>query len=112
MTYGQVQNAAGKFVSPSAASFQAAASHADWGMAKDFYLVMTNAPGADSYPITATTFIMMHKIPKDKQRSDAALKFFRWTLTKGQPQAEALDYVPIPADLAKQIDSYLTATIK
>jgi phosphate transport system substrate-binding protein len=112
MTYGQVQNAAGKFVSPSAATFQAAASHADWGNAKDFYLVMTNAPGADSYPITATTFIMMHKTPKDKERSDAALKFFRWALTKGQPQAQALDYVPIPADLAKQIDTYLTATIR
>jgi phosphate transport system substrate-binding protein len=112
MAYALLQNSAGVFVAPSAQSFQAAAASADWKNAKDFFLVMTNAPGADAYPITATTFILMHKQPKDKARSDAALNFFRWALEKGQPQAQKLDYVPLPAELVSQIESYIGANIK
>ncbi len=112
MTYGVVQNRTGKFVAPSAKSFQAAASHADWAQTKDFFLVMTNAPGAESYPITATTFVMMYKQSKVQSRSDAALKFFRWALEKGQPQAATLQYVPLPAPLVKQIETYMSANIK
>ena len=112
MAYAMLQNSAGNFVAPSAESFQAAAASADWKNAKDFFLVMTNAPGANAYPITATTFVLMHKQPKDKARSDAALSFFRWALGKGQPQAQKLDYVPLPADLVGQIESYIGANIK
>ena len=112
MAYAQLQNAAGNFVSPSAETFQAAAASADWKNAKDFFLVMTNAGGANAYPITATTFVLMHRQPKDKARSDAALNFFRWALEKGQPQAQRLDYVPLPADLVSQIESYVSAGIK
>jgi phosphate transport system substrate-binding protein len=112
MTFAQMQNAAGKFIVPSAKSFQAAAAHAEWSSANDFYLVMTNAPGADSYPITASTFVLMYKKPKDAGRSAAALKFFRWALEKGQPQAVALQYVPLPAPLVKKIEGYMAATIK
>ena len=107
MAYTLLQNSAGTFVAPSAASFQAAAASADWKNAKDFFLVMTNAPGAQAYPITATTFVLMHKQPKDK-----ALTFFRWALQHGQPQAQKLDYVPLPADLVAQIESYVGANIK
>jgi len=112
MAFAQLQNAAGNFVAPSAATFQAAAAGADWKNAKDFFLVMTNAAGANAYPITATTFIVMHRQPKDKARSDAALNFFRWALEKGQPQAQKLDYVPLPADLVGQIESYVGASIQ
>ena len=87
MAYAQLQNAAGTFVSPSAETFSDAAQSADWAKASDFNLVMTNAPGATAYPITATTFILMPKQPKDKAKSDAALSFFRYALEKGQPQA-------------------------
>jgi phosphate transport system substrate-binding protein len=112
MTYTQIQNAAGKFVSPSTQTFQAAASHADWAHAKDFYLVMTNAPGANSYPITATTFALMYKHPKNPGQTASALKFFKWALEKGQPQAVSLQYVPLPAPLVKQIEAYISANIK
>jgi len=112
MAFAQLQNAAGNFVSPSAESFQAAAASADWKNAKDFFLVMTNAPGANAYPITATTFVLMHRQPKDKARSDAALSFFRWALKDGQGQAQKLDYVPLPADLVGQIEGYIGASIK
>jgi len=112
MTYAQLQNAAGNFVAPSTASFSAAADSADWKNAKDFNLVMTNAPGANAYPITASTFILMPKQPKDKAKSDAALDFFRHALEKGQDQAKKLDYVPLPASLVQQIESYISANIK
>ena len=68
LTYGLVQNKTGKFVKPDAASFQAAAASADWAKAQDFYLVMTDSPGADAYPVAATAFVLMHK---DSERSDA-----------------------------------------
>jgi phosphate transport system substrate-binding protein len=112
MSYALLQNSAGAFVAPSADSFQAAAASADWRNTQDFFLVMTNAPGANAYPITASTFIVMHKQPKDKARSDAALAFFRWALEHGQPQAQRLDYVPLPADLVQQIQTYIGANIK
>ncbi|MBT0670179.1 phosphate ABC transporter substrate-binding protein PstS [Novosphingobium profundi] len=112
MAWTYVQNAAGNYVAPSAESFQAAAASADWANSKDFYLVMTNAPGAKAYPITASTFVLMYKQPKDKEHSDAALKFLRWALEKGQPQAAKLDYVPLPAPVVKQIEAYWSANIK
>jgi len=112
MNYAQVRNAAGRFITPNARSFQAAAATADWSHAKDFYLVMTNAPGANAYPITATTFVLMHRQPKKGGASADALKFFRWSLNKGQKQAASLDYVPLPAPLVKRIETYVASTIK
>ena len=112
MTYAQIQNAAGTWVSPSADAFQAAAASADWAHAKDFDLVMTNAPGAKAYPITASTFILLPKSPKDKSRSDAAIAFFKYALEKGQPQANKLDYVPLPDTLVKQIETYIGQNVK
>lgn len=112
MNYASLKNAAGNYPAPSAKSFQAAADSADWANAKDFFLVMTNAPGADAYPITATTFVLMPKQPKDKARSDAALAFFKWSFENGQEQASKLDYVPLPAGLVQQIETYIGQNIK
>jgi phosphate transport system substrate-binding protein len=112
MNFAALQNAAGNFVTPSAQTFSNAAETADWANAKDFNLVMTNAPGANAYPITATTFILMPKTSKDAARSKAALDFFRFALDNGQEQAKKLDYVPLPAALVKQIEDYIANTIK
>lgn len=112
MVYALVLNAAGKFVPPSAKSFAAAAATADWAHAKEFDLVMTNAPGAGSYPITASTFVLMPKQPKNGAASAAARKFFSWALSKGQPQALSLDYVPLPAPLVKRIQAYVNSSVK
>ena len=112
MAYTLVQNAAGKFVAPNPNTFAAAAATADWSHAKDFFLVMTNAPGANSYPIAATTFVLMYKQPKDPAGTAAGKKFFGWALSKGQPQALSLDYVPLPAPLVKRIEVYVAANIK
>jgi phosphate transport system substrate-binding protein len=112
MKFAVMQNGAGRFVAPNARSFQAAAQTADWSHVQDFYLVMTNAAGANAYPITATTFILMSKKPKNAQRSAAAIKFFRWAMERGQAQAAALDYVPLPAPLVKKVEAYVAANVK
>ncbi|WP_233799833.1 phosphate ABC transporter substrate-binding protein PstS [Paraburkholderia sp. HP33-1] len=112
MTYGSIQNKAGNFVEPNAKSFQAAAATADWTKAQDFDLVMTDAAGPDAYPVTATTFIVMYKQPKNAAQSKATIDFFRWALEKGQQQAQSLDYVPLPEPLVKQIESYWSTNFK
>jgi phosphate transport system substrate-binding protein len=112
LTYTALQNAAGNFVNPSAATFSAAAESADWAKARDFDLVMTNAPGANAYPITATTFVLMPAAPADQAKSKAALDFFRFAFKHGGEQATRLDYVPLPDNLVKQIDAYIAKAIK
>jgi phosphate transport system substrate-binding protein len=106
MTYGLVQNKAGRFIKPDQTGFQAAAASADWAKAKDFHLIMTDAPGDAAYPIAATVFVIMHKQPKNAERARSALKFFRWALEQGQPQAAALHYVPLPKPLIDQVEAY------
>ncbi|MGZ5938862.1 MAG: phosphate ABC transporter substrate-binding protein PstS [Rhizomicrobium sp.] len=106
LAYGLVQNRAGRFVQPGAETFQAAAMNANWSGTKDFFLIMTDAPGENVYPVTATAFIIMYKQPKDFRRAKLARDFFRWSLENGQAQAEALSYVPLPPPLVRQIEDY------
>ena len=112
MAHAAMQNAAGQWVQPSAESFQAAAASADWASAPDFSLVITNAPGAASWPVAATNFILMYKQPKDAKRSQDTLDFFKWSLENGQAQAAALHYVPLPKPLVDQVEAYWAAQIK
>ncbi len=106
MAHTLLQNAAGHFVAPDSASFQAAAATADWTSARDFNLVITNAPGAEAWPITATNFILMHKQPRDAKRSADTMAFFKWSLENGQAQASELHYVPLPPALVTQVEQY------
>ncbi|MEO6263388.1 MAG: phosphate ABC transporter substrate-binding protein PstS [Luteimonas sp.] len=112
MAYSRLKNAAGNFVNPSDETFQAAAASADWKNSKDFYLVMTNAPGENAWPVAATNFILMYKQPKDAQRSRNAKEFFRWAYANGDAQAKALDYLPLPDDLVQQIEAYWADNMK
>jgi phosphate transport system substrate-binding protein len=73
---------------------------------------MTNAPGPNAYPITASVFVLMPTNAKDLARSKAALEFFRYVLNSGQDQAKKLDYVPLPPELVKQIEAYIGPKIK
>jgi len=106
MPYGLVQNRAGRFVTPSAESFRAAAENADWAGTRDFYLVMTNSSGENAYPVTGVSFILMYKKAKDSNRAKLALDFFRWALEQGQDQARELDFVALPASVVQQIEVY------
>ena len=106
LTFTRLKNAAGNFVQPRDETFSAAAASADWASAKDFHLVMTNAPGENSWPITATNFILMYKQPKNAASAKNAREFFQWVYASGDEQAKALDYVPLPDELVKQIEAY------
>jgi phosphate transport system substrate-binding protein len=107
-----IRNRAGQFVAPDAKSFQAAAASAEWGKTTDFNLMLTNAPGDEAYPITATVFVLMHKQPTSPQRSRAALAFFRWALEKGSKEAATLGYVPLPPSLVGQVGEYWSKSFK
>jgi len=96
LTHAAMTNAAGKTLQPEARTFQAAAANADWAKAAGYNLILTNQPGELSWPITAATFILMPKQPKDKAEAAEALKFFAWAFEKGDKMAEELDYVPMP----------------
>ena len=111
LTYTRLKNASGNFVNPSDDTFQAAAANADWANSKDFYLVMTNAKGEKSWPITATNFILMHKRPKNVDTAKNAKAFFTWVYANGGAQAKALDYVPLPNSLVQQIKTYWAAEV-
>src|SRR5688500_2840925 len=106
LTFSRLKNAAGNFVQPRDETFQAAAAGADWANATDFHLVMTDAPGENSWPIAATNFILMYKQPKDVEGAKAAKDFFKWVYANGDEQAKKLDYVPLPDALVAQIEAY------
>ena len=97
MTYALMQNAAGDYVAPDAAAFKAAAAGADWS--KSFYQILTDKPGKDSWPITGATFILMHKVQDKPAQGATTLKFFDWAYQHGDKDADALDYVPLPASV-------------
>ncbi|MDN5874257.1 MAG: phosphate ABC transporter substrate-binding protein PstS [Sinobacteraceae bacterium] len=104
--FSRMKNAAGKIVKPDAGSFQAAAATADWAHARNFNLLLTNAPGAKAWPITATSWVIMYKKPKDPATTKVAFDFFRYGYTEGRAAAEALEYVPLPESLVKKIENY------
>jgi phosphate transport system substrate-binding protein len=96
-------NRDGKSIPPSAASFQAAAASADWEKAEGFYVILTDQPGASTWPIAGATFILVPKQPPDAEAVAEALKFFAWAYANGSQMAEALDYVPMPGSVVTAI---------
>jgi len=112
LAYSRLKNSAGKFVLADDKAFAAAAASADWSSAKDFNLIMTNAPGDAAWPITATTWAIMYKRSKKPAQTKAALDFFKWSFEEGQPQAASLDYVPLPPALVQKIEAYWAQNLK
>jgi len=103
MNFVQLKNRDGQFVSPTDASFQAAAANAKWNADKGFYEILTNEPGKDSWPITGATFILVYKSPKNTATATETLKFFDWAYANGDKMASDLDYVPLPANVVNMI---------
>ncbi len=99
-----MMNLDGKRVQPNAAAFQAAAANADWAKSDHYYVILTNQPGADTWPIAGATFILMYQHPDDVAAAGDALKIFAWAYANGSKAAEALDYVPLPAAVVAQIE--------
>jgi len=113
MTYAQVQNRDGNFVSPSSETFKAAAAGADWNKAPGYYLVLTDQPGRNAWPISGATFILMYKTQAKPETAKEVLKFFDWAYTsEGDKLADSLDYVPLPDSVTSQIKSTWKSQIK
>ena len=112
MTFLQLQNADGKFVSPDDLTFAAAAAGADWFSVPGMGVSMVNAKGATSWPISTASFILMYKEPGDKAASQEVIKFFDWAFKNGKQMAAELDYVPLPDALTAQIRQKVWSQIK
>jgi len=112
MTFLQLQNADGKYVSPDDLTFAAAAAGADWFSVPGMGVSMVNAKGATSWPISTASFILMYKEPTDKAASKDAVKFFDWAFKNGKKLAEELDYVALPEALTNQIRQRVWTQIK
>jgi len=112
LTYTKLVNKDGKSVAPTSATFQAAAANADWAHAPGFYQILTDQPGAQSWPITAATFILLPKQPQDTAAAAEALKFFGWAFANGGKAAEELDYIPLPAAVVSLIKKSWAANVK
>ena len=101
LAHTQLQNKAGKFVQPSQATF-AAAAQVNWQSAPGYNLVLTNQAGANAWPITAATFILLPVNGKPGQNAEV-IKFFDWAFKNGNNAAKKLDYVPLPAATKTQV---------
>jgi phosphate transport system substrate-binding protein len=112
LTHANMINKAGKTVAPSADSFQAAAANADWKSQPGYGVILANQPGETSWPMTAATWILLYKQPKDANATAETLKFFAWSYAKGGKMADELDYVPMPANVVADIQKTWAAEIK
>lgn len=112
LTHTQLQNAAGKFVSPTIEAFQSAAANADWKSAPGYYMVLTNQPGEQSWPITGASFILIYKEQPDLSRSKAMLSFFDWSFKQGVDIAKGLDYVPVPPEVVEMVETTWSKEVK
>ena len=110
MSHVQLKNQAGNYVQPDDLNFKAAAASADWN--KTFYQVLTDQPGKDAWPITAATFIMMHKAQDKPVSASNALKFFEWAFATGDKMAADLEYVPLPDPVKALVRKLWTDSLK
>lgn len=108
----QLLNADGKYVAPDDKTFAAAASGVDWSSVPGMGVSMVNAKGAESWPISTASFILMYKEPADKVQSAEVLKFFDWAFKNGKKMAIDLDYVPLPDNLTNDIRSKVWSQVK
>ena len=111
MTYADMINKGGKSVAPTADAFAAAAANADWKGTPGYGVILANQPGADTWPITAATFILMYKKPDDAAASAEALKFFDWAYHNGDEMADELAYIPMPDSVVKDVEGVWASEI-
>jgi len=105
LTYTRMVNRAGQTVSPTAASFGAAATAANWDPNTGFYVILTDQANPAAWPIAGATFILVYKQPTDAAATAAALKFFKWAYQNGDAMAAGLDYVPLPDAVVAKVQA-------
>jgi phosphate transport system substrate-binding protein len=112
LVFTKMVNKDGKTVEPTSATFQAAAANANWSSVPGYGVILANQPGAQSWPMTAATWILMYKQPKDPAVAGEALKFFAWSYDKGGKMAEELDYIPMPKNVVDSVKKTWTDEVK
>ncbi len=112
LTTTKMINKDGKVVVATPEAIMAAAAGADWAHAPGFYMIITDSPGAKSWPIAGATFILIPKEPKDTAATSEALKFFAWAYKNGDKMAESLDYIPMPDSVVKLIEAKWKSDVK
>ena len=112
MSYAAMQNSAGKFVQPSAESSPAAAASADWKNSKDFYLMMTNAPGENAWPITATNLGDHVQAAEESRRHKAAFDFFKWAYRTASKRPRSSTTCRCRRRWSEQIESVLEVGVQ
>ena len=105
LTFTKMINKDGKTVEPVSKTFQAAAASADWKSVPGYGVILSDQAGAESWPMTAATFILIHKQPQDAAAAGEALKFFAWAYAKGGKAAEDLDYIPMPTNVVHDVET-------
>jgi len=105
LSYALMENRAGKFVAPDQKSFKAAAAGADWAHAPGMYVILTDQPGAGSWPITGASFILMHTVQDKPANAKEVLQFFSWAFKNGDGMASELDYVSMPDSVVSLIQA-------
>jgi len=99
LPYADVKNSAGQFVKPSLESVTAAAAAFAQSMPDDFRVSITDAPGADAYPISGMTWLLVYEKQKDAEKGKKLVHFLDWMMREGQKNAAALGYAPLPASV-------------
>lgn len=112
LSWTQLQNKEGNFVQPTQEAFGAAAAFADWKGTPGMGVVLTDEAGEDSWPVTAASFILVHKVQNDAAQAKEVLSFFDWAFDNGNEMASELDYVPLPENVANDIRKIWTNQIK
>jgi phosphate transport system substrate-binding protein len=101
ISFADVKNSAGEFVSPTLESVTAAMGTAQ--IPDDFRFSITNAPGKDSYPIAGATWLLVYQDQRDAAKGKKVVEFLKWALTKGESMARDLDYAPLPTELRDRV---------
>jgi len=105
MSHTQLKNKDGVFLQPDDDAFKAAAAGAEWTKTPGFAIVLTDAAGKASWPITGVSYILMHKDQADAAKGKEVLKFFDWAYKNGDAAAAELDYVPMPDSVTKLVEA-------
>ncbi len=112
LAWTQLRNQAGNFVQPEQKSFAAAAANAKWESVPGMGVVLTEQPGADSWPVTSATFILVYKDQVKPENGKATIAFFDWAFNHGAKTAAEMDYVPLPKELTDKIKAAWVTTLK
>jgi phosphate transport system substrate-binding protein len=112
LAYAQMANKEGQFVAPDDEAFKAAAAGADWARTPGMHVILTDQPGARSWPITGASFILMHRVQEKPENAKEVLRFFEWSFKNGSQMAAELDYVPMPDAVVRLIQSQWKSTLR